>query len=544
MTRATAHAVLVSHGAVLCVLSCRSRCRRRHGAGRAGLRRRTSFAIGFAAPRRRLHGRDDAARDLRRARARRRSRARQPPGGARGARDHGPHLRARQPRPPPRRRLRPVRPDALSGDARPRRRRPNARRRRPPARCCCTTASPASCSTTARRAAAAPRSRRTSGPAPTIRPICRRRTTMPAAALRRGRPSSSAADLLRALRAAGFRGDGCASCASCRAISPAASRDLKLDGLRARWRSPGQDLRVAVGRTLGWQYIKSTSFELRALRAIAIGSTATARPRRRPVRDRLGQAGRPWRRAPRRFSAATFPGSTIAAAGTPARRRIRRAAQPAPLRRRAARDRRRPPSAARAGDVLVSLPDGDEGERNAIAQLTRSARDDMARALGVPPPVARRRSGSTRRPTTTSARRPALVHVGRRRQRRSAPAAARRAARARRARAHDPPRARAPDGRRRSAKRPAWVREGAAIYFAGERRFPARSPRGPARPDAGAVSVGRRAAASGVGRRAQQRLRRARGCFARQIEGGKLARRQVALRVHCKMTRAGLKAQG
>src|SRR5205823_1946305 len=36
--------------------------------------------------------------------------------------------------------------------------------------------------------------------------------------------------------------------------------------------------------------------------------------------------------------------------------------------------------------VLVSLPDGDEGERPAIVSQTVRARDDLARALGMPPP--------------------------------------------------------------------------------------------------------------------------------------------------------------
>jgi hypothetical protein len=37
-------------------------------------------------------------------------------------------------------------------------------------------------------------------------------------------------------------------------------------------------------------------------------------------------------------------------------------------------------------DVLVSLPDDDEGERDAIVKQTLTARDDLARTLGVPPP--------------------------------------------------------------------------------------------------------------------------------------------------------------
>ncbi|MGH9141860.1 MAG: SpoIID/LytB domain-containing protein, partial [Vicinamibacterales bacterium] len=68
-------------------------------------------------------------------------------------------------------------------------------------------------------------------------------------------------DLRRALQASGFRGE-------LRDLRIAARNDggrvarLKLDGLTPDEIS-GQDFRVAVGRTLGWQHIKSTAFDLR-----------------------------------------------------------------------------------------------------------------------------------------------------------------------------------------------------------------------------------------------------------------------------------------
>src|SRR5881394_1800760 len=68
-------------------------------------------------------------------------------------------------------------------------------------------------------------------------------------------------DLQRALRASGFRGD----LRDVRIASRNGSgrvAELKLDGLQPGQIS-GQDLRVAVGRTLGWQHVKSTAFELR-----------------------------------------------------------------------------------------------------------------------------------------------------------------------------------------------------------------------------------------------------------------------------------------
>ena len=69
-------------------------------------------------------------------------------------------------------------------------------------------------------------------------------------------------DLLRSLRASGFRGDRLREVRiASRNASGRVSR-LKLDGLKPDQIS-GQDLRVSVGRTLGWQYIKSTAFTLR-----------------------------------------------------------------------------------------------------------------------------------------------------------------------------------------------------------------------------------------------------------------------------------------
>src|SRR5262249_4691974 len=69
------------------------------------------------------------------------------------------------------------------------------------------------------------------------------------------------ADLERALRSAGFRGDLRAVRVAARNESGRVAR-LRLEGMKPDQIS-GQDLRVAVGRTLGWQHIKSAAFELR-----------------------------------------------------------------------------------------------------------------------------------------------------------------------------------------------------------------------------------------------------------------------------------------
>src|SRR5262249_40786391 len=67
-------------------------------------------------------------------------------------------------------------------------------------------------------------------------------------------------DLVRALRSAGFRGGLREMRVASRNGSGRVAR-LRLDGLEPNHIS-GQDLRVAVGRTLGWQHIKSAAFDL------------------------------------------------------------------------------------------------------------------------------------------------------------------------------------------------------------------------------------------------------------------------------------------
>ena len=66
----------------------------------------------------------------------------------------------------------------------------------------------------------------------------------------------------------------CAASASSRNASGRVAR-LKLDGLTPDEIS-GQDLRVAVGRTLGWQHIKSTAFDLKRMPGRVIASPAMA----------------------------------------------------------------------------------------------------------------------------------------------------------------------------------------------------------------------------------------------------------------------------
>jgi stage II sporulation protein D len=69
-------------------------------------------------------------------------------------------------------------------------------------------------------------------------------------------------DLLRAFRAAGYRGQKLKNLKIADRNKSGRVARLKLDGLEPDEIS-GQDLRGVVGRTLGWQHIKSTAFKLR-----------------------------------------------------------------------------------------------------------------------------------------------------------------------------------------------------------------------------------------------------------------------------------------
>jgi len=178
-----------------------------------------------------------------------------------------------------------------------------------------------------------------------------------------GAPAWSAdlrdADLLRALRAVGFRGDRLEDVRIASRTSSGRVGRLRIEGLQPGEIS-GQDLRVAVGRTLGWQFIKSTVFELQradesyrftgrgsghGVGLCVIGSA------------RLAEQGKSAEDILRQY----FPGLTIARSpaevprGTPARA------------------------------TSIYVPRGDEGEQGALMRQVERAREEIAKALGVPP---------------------------------------------------------------------------------------------------------------------------------------------------------------
>jgi SpoIID/LytB domain protein len=186
------------------------------------------------------------------------------------------------------------------------------------------------------------------------------------------------ADLLRALRASGFRGDALRDMRISSRNGSGRVAHLRLDGLTPD-RISGQDLRVAVGRTLGWQHVKSTAFDLHkkddvyrfsgrgsghGVGLCVIGSAKLA--------ERGAKADA--------ILARYFPGLEIGPIG------VRPPAGPNRWSSTSDPIATKSPPLGSELSVLVSLPDDDEGERATIERQTVKARDDLARTLGVSAP--------------------------------------------------------------------------------------------------------------------------------------------------------------
>ena len=335
------------------------------------------------------------------------------------------------------------------------------------------------------------------------------------------------ADLFRALRAAGFRGD---RLRDMRIVSRNGSdrvARLRVEGLQPDQIS-GQDLRVAVGRTLGWQHIKSTAFELRkqgdayrfsghgsghGVGLCVIGSA------------RLAADGRNATYILGRY----FPGLNISTPPIIASRSevgVESESSPTGV---GVKPKSGPAGvgvkseSSRSGDIWVALPDDDGGEQAAIVRLTLRARDELARTLGVAPPP---RLTLRFHPTTDDYERAtgqawftsAAIVKG---ELHFLPLAVlRERGVLDRTIRHELVHAMTDAA---LARRPLWVREGAAIYFAGEPLIPGEPQQRPAfKPEPRAscpddhellrpVSVGALTNA----------YARARVCFAKQIHGGR-----------------------
>jgi len=189
-------------------------------------------------------------------------------------------------------------------------------------------------------------------------------------------------DLVRALHAAGFRGDRLRDVRSVAHDGSGRVARLRVDGMTPAEIS-GQDLRVIVGRTLGWQHIMSTAFEVRrvgnayrfsghgsghGVGLCVIGSA------------RLAAAGKNAADILGRY----FPGLEVGFSGLSVATSAPEPSSPASTRPGVPV---RPAAATAASEVLVSLPDEDEGEQGPIVDLTRRARDELTRALGAAAPA-------------------------------------------------------------------------------------------------------------------------------------------------------------
>jgi SpoIID/LytB domain protein len=222
----------------------------------------------------------------------------------------------------------------------------------------------------------------------------------------------SVADLQRALRAAGFTGVLRTLKIAERNESGRAAR-IALDGMTPTEIS-GQDLRAAVGRTLGWQYLQSAAFQLKrsgnafrfsghgnghgvglcvigSAKLAETGETAGQILERYFPGTTIGSIGpRLTAAPPERERPSIAPTAPIATAPPPA------VVAPAPPRPAAAPPADTATAAAAPDpsaisnaptDVVISLPEGDEGERTMMMALLRRERDALARTLGVVPPA-------------------------------------------------------------------------------------------------------------------------------------------------------------
>ena len=269
-----------------------------------------------------------------------------------------------------------------------------------------------------------------------------------------------AADLTRAFRAAGFRGDRLRDLKILSRNSSGRVAKLRLVGLTPDEIS-GQDLRSVAGRTLGWQHIKSTAFELdrdgshfhfsghgygHGVGMCVIGSV------------NLAAAGQSASQILGRY----FPGLEIGTLGSPNVVASRPPAAPIIV-----------PDSPRDDSVALALEDDDEGERPGLTRAVLRARDEIAKDLGVtaPPRIVVRFH-----PTTSSYERAtgqpwftAGAVVGAELHLLPLPALRERGVLDRTLR-HELVHLMADSALR---DRPMWVREGAAAYFASPRQAPA-----------------------------------------------------------------------
>jgi SpoIID/LytB domain protein len=217
------------------------------------------------------------------------------------------------------------------------------------------------------------------------------------------------ADLQRAFMAAGYRGN----LRDIRILSRNDSRrvaTLALDGLTPR-EITGQDLRMVVGRTLGFQHIQSTQFELRrsgkafrftgrgaghgvglcvigSMKLAAGGESTTAILSRYFPGTQIGPYSPRLTAAPRESPTFSAPGRDARSTTTPSGAPAAAAAEPP---ERPGISTTVPVDQPARSDVSIQLPAGDASERNSLVALVARERDALARTLQVPVPPVRLR---------------------------------------------------------------------------------------------------------------------------------------------------------
>jgi SpoIID/LytB domain protein len=339
----------------------------------------------------------------------------------------------------------------------------------------------------------------------------------------------SDSDLLRALHAAGFQGHRLKNVSIAARDGSGRVARLEVDGLRPDHIS-GQDMRVAVGRSLGWQFIKSTAFELRhtsgayrfnghgsghGVGLCVIGSA------------RLAERGQTAEAILNRY----FPGLTVSE-GSEGAWHVPGTTGPG-TRDRGTNERfagdsadsgaRHVPGTGSRAEIAVALPEGDEGEREVITRLVARARDQLAATLGVsaPPTLTLRFHATTdeyeqatRQPWFTSA-----VMLRGELHLLPLPVLRDRGVLERTIR-HSLVHAMIDSA---LGDRPRWVRDGAAIYFGGEppiAAHPVERPSFRPAPRPACPTDAELAFPVSIGALANAHAR-ARACFAKQIESGR-----------------------
>lgn len=193
-------------------------------------------------------------------------------------------------------------------------------------------------------------------------------------------------EIEQALRAAGLRGT------RLNGLRVLARNDSeRVARIRVEGFTPGEmsghEFRMAVGRVAGWQAIKSTAFD--------VARTGNGyRFRGRGFGHGVGLcvigAGR---RAARGATADDilgfyFPGLTVGAPTAPAT--LTTAAVPAPKAPAAPKAPEAPPALPAATDVALALPGAEERDRAGLLGLIRASRDDIAQLTGITPPASLR----------------------------------------------------------------------------------------------------------------------------------------------------------